>query len=286
MATTLSPLPFNVPIVDPKTGYPAPFFQRMLSDWLQEKAAAEGAAITLASLGGDPDADNLVMWDDSAGAFVFITPSEALDLIGSAAHGDILYRDSTGWALLAAGPDGDVLTTHGASADPTWETPPAGGGGTWALAGAGQTATGVWDQTVDGNKATVDFTGLSGSDVMIIARSVTKSVAGVLVLQVSVDNGSTYYSTSGNYILTSTTGAESNQTHFGQIVPGSSTAARTGSIIIPGFGLSGIPKVSDQIVANNGAHFFVASTSPIDAVRVISTGGGTLNGGQIYCLVR
>ena len=162
-----------------------------------------------------------------------------------------------------------------------------GGGAAWALAGAGQTATGVWDQAVDGTKATVDFTDLSGfSDIMIIARSVTKSIAGALVIQVSVNNGSTYYSTSGDYILTTTAGAESNQIHFGQIIPGSLTAARTGSIILPGINVNGVQKVSDQIVANNGAHFFIASTSPINAVRIVGGSGGNLTGGKIYCLAR
>lgn len=163
----------------------------------------------------------------------------------------------------------------------------AGGGASWALAGAGQTATGVWDQAVDGTKATVDFTGLAGkTDIMIIARSVTKTVATPLVIQVSVNNGSTYYSTSGDYILTNTAGAESNQTHFGQIIPGNVSAARTGSIILPGVNVTGIPKVSEQIVALNGAHFFVASTSAIDAVRILGVAASNLNGGKIYCLAR
>jgi hypothetical protein len=40
-------------------------------------------------------------------------------------QGDIIFYDGSDWVSLAAGTDGDVLTTHGAGADPTWEV---GGG--------------------------------------------------------------------------------------------------------------------------------------------------------------
>lgn len=51
-----------------------------------------------------------------------------LDKIGSV-QGDILYRDADAWAVLDPGTDGQVLTTHGSAANPTWEdaaspTPP------------------------------------------------------------------------------------------------------------------------------------------------------------------
>lgn len=52
--------------------------------------------------------------------------SALLDLI-STTRGVILYRGAAAWAALSPGTDGDVLTTHGAGADPTWETPSGGG---------------------------------------------------------------------------------------------------------------------------------------------------------------
>jgi hypothetical protein len=48
--------------------------------------------------------------------------------IASEAHGDILIRGATGWKRLAAGTSGQHLRTNGAAADPSWETPVAGGG--------------------------------------------------------------------------------------------------------------------------------------------------------------
>ena len=46
--------------------------------------------------------------------------STVLDFIGSAAQGDILYRDAAAWARLGAGTSGHVLTTQGAAANPIW----------------------------------------------------------------------------------------------------------------------------------------------------------------------
>lgn len=49
------------------------------------------------------------------------TTSTILDGAGSPAQGDILYRGSSSWTFLTPGTDGQQLTTHGASANPTWE---------------------------------------------------------------------------------------------------------------------------------------------------------------------
>lgn|SRR3990167_242729 len=56
----------------------------------------------------------------STGAIEELTLSAVLDLIGSAAQGDILYRDSSTWARLGAGTANQVLKTGGASANPSW----------------------------------------------------------------------------------------------------------------------------------------------------------------------
>lgn len=44
--------------------------------------------------------------------------SDLLDMLGSAAEGDILYRSASGWALLPRGTDGQVLTLS--SGAPAW----------------------------------------------------------------------------------------------------------------------------------------------------------------------
>lgn len=55
------------------------------------------------------------------------TLSEVLDLVGSAAQGDILYRGAATWTRLGAGTSGHFLKTFGAGANPAWAS--VGGGG-------------------------------------------------------------------------------------------------------------------------------------------------------------
>lgn len=132
MAKLLTPLAPNVPIVD-KEGNPNPYFQRIM----QELTDARVSASLIDALGGDPDVDAFVMWDDSTGDLTFYSVNDLADLLNISelldtiddTHGAILYRDSASWQVLAPGTDGDVLTTHGAGADPTWETPSSSGGG-------------------------------------------------------------------------------------------------------------------------------------------------------------
>jgi hypothetical protein len=54
------------------------------------------------------------------------TAPEILDQISST-WGAILFRGVSNWIALSPGTAGDVLTTHGAGASPTWVTPTAGG---------------------------------------------------------------------------------------------------------------------------------------------------------------
>lgn len=78
----------------------------------------------------------------SAGDIEECTLSDVLDFIGSAAQGDILYRDSSGWARLAAGTSGRFLQTQGTGANPVWA---AGGSGPLSF---------ISDTTVAGSAAT------------------------------------------------------------------------------------------------------------------------------------
>lgn len=57
-----------------------------------------------------------------AGAIEELTLSELLDLVGSAAHGDILYRGASNWARLGTGTAGQVLVAGGAGAAPAWQS--------------------------------------------------------------------------------------------------------------------------------------------------------------------
>lgn len=222
------------------------------------------------------------------------------------ANGDVLTWDSTPGEWVPAAPtggsnalddltdvnaptpsDGDVLTFNNGTGD--WE-PAAPSGGGWELAGAGQTATGVYDHAVDGTKATVDFTGLAGyTDFLIVTRNVTKSSTGLTVLQVSVNNGSSFYTTSGDYVFVTNAGVESNNPYFAAFHVTNATAARSGVIHLPAAGASGGPKTSIPVTVGTGSgdghRLFVASTSPINALRILGS-AGNINGGAIYVYAR
>lgn len=78
--------------------------------------------------------------------------------IGST-QGDILYRDSGNWAVLAPGTSGNVLTTHGASANPTW-SPASASGVTNIATGAGLTGGPIT------STGTVSFATIPDGDVL------------------------------------------------------------------------------------------------------------------------
>jgi hypothetical protein len=50
------------------------------------------------------------------------TLTQVLDLVGSAAQGDILYRGASSWTRLGAGTSGQYLKTQGTGANPVWAT--------------------------------------------------------------------------------------------------------------------------------------------------------------------
>lgn len=145
-------------------------------------------------------------------------------------------------------------------------------------------------EVIGGSVANVDFTGLAGyADFLIVTRNITKSSSGLTVLQVSVDNGSSFYTTSGDYVFVPQTGAEANNPYFASFHITNATAARSGAVQLPGAGVNGGVKVSVPLTAGSGSgdggRFFVASTSPINALRVLSS-AGNLTGGTIYLFAR
>jgi len=70
-------------------------------------------------------------------------------------RGMVLYRGAAGWAALAAGTAGQVLTTGGTAADPSWTTPTGGGGGASVSTGttppASPAAGDLWWDSSDGS---------------------------------------------------------------------------------------------------------------------------------------
>lgn len=175
--------------------------------------------------------------------------------------------------------DGDQLLWDSSNAQWYPSAPAAGGGAgssPWEL---------VSTYTYSGPVANVDFTNLGDyTDVLLICRNVTLDASGLIGLRVSIDNGASFYSTSGDYLNLNTTGAPSNQTYA--TLGGGSTAGtlRTATSLIPGINVDGAPKLMDQTLFQR---MFVASNSPINAIRfgAFDT-GANLAGGTIYVLGR
>ena len=159
----------------------------------------------------------------------------------------------------------------------------SGGGSAWSLAGTGQTATGIYDAAVDGAKANVDFVGLgSYNELLVILRGLTSVINGVRVLRVSVDNGATFYATSGDYVTISPAGVETNTTGYAYST--STNLAR--SFVVHIRNMKG--KVKSGVVNNSASNdtLFIASASDINAIRVSGSAGGNIGGGTIYVYAR
>lgn len=151
--------------------------------------------------------------------------------------------------------------------------------GTWALCGSGQTAVGVYDQAVDGTKATVDFTGFANfNELLIIARGLTGSASGVRVIQASVDNGSTWFTSSGDYVSVDSSGVAANTT---AIVPHSTASASARSFICHIHNTKGPAKAVINYNATYVQTLFVASSSDLNALRFLLNVAGNITGGTI-----
>lgn len=118
------------------------------------------------------------------------TLSEALDLIGSAAQGDILYRDATGWARLGAGSAGQSLQSGGAGANPSWVT-----GSTIGLV---LLSSGTVTNAASLDIVLTSFTGYRG--IRFVLMGFVPATDDVeLWMRLSTDGGSSYASANYSY---------------------------------------------------------------------------------------
>lgn len=150
-----------------------------------------------------------------------------------------------------------------------------GGGVAWTLIRS-------WDFAVDGVIANVDVAVGSYTEIMVRATSLSASVSGLRQVRVSVDGGSSYFSTSGDYVLIATDGAGVNQT--GYLLHGTATTlARNGAVWFPN--LSEYRRTASHMNRGEIA-YFLASSSAITHLRVTNSAGGNLNGGTVQIFAR
>jgi hypothetical protein len=144
----------------------------------------------------------------------------------------------------------------------------------WTLAGS-------WTWTT--NVTEVDFTGLGTYNQFIfIARNVTAASSGVRQLLASVNNGSSFYSASGDYQIITPAGVETAGTGFNHST--ASTAARTLALHIQN--TKGAVKLCNISNNTGGYTIFTASASDIDALRFNNSAGGNLTAGSAYLFAR
>lgn len=174
--------------------------------------------------------------------------------------------------------DGDVLTWDSGGSAWVSQAPGSGGAGAWSL---------VASRAMSG-QTNEDFTGLgSYHDLILIAEGVTQNAMGYLSIRFSTDNGSTFYSTSGNYKTVTGSGDKSatGDTEI-RIIDNTASAARTGIAEMFALNVNGGSKLVKMENAQGRKALFLGSTSPVNAVRLFSTSGNTLPAGTVYLFGR
>lgn len=138
------------------------------------------------------------------------------------------------------------------------------------------------------NVSAVNFTGLAGaSEILVVAYGAAVSASGAAMIQVSTNNGSSYYTTSGDYLAIDSAGTSVNT--IGATLWGTnSTAARYGQVLLHNPGAAGVPKMMNSFLpSTTPLRIFIADLwNDIDALRVVGSAGGNLTAGRLYVYVK
>ncbi len=123
-----------------------------------DHSGGDGAAIVAAATSFGATAKVLGRKTAGAGAGEECSITEILDLLGTAERGDILYRGASAWAFLPHGVAGQVLTTGGNGADPSWADASSDTNDEWIAAGETWVYGAADDPTYTFTVAGVDLT--------------------------------------------------------------------------------------------------------------------------------
>lgn len=133
----------------------------------------------------------------------------------------------------------------------------------------------------------VDFTGLdTNNEILVFIKGITLGTAGIASLRVSSDNGSTFFSTSGDYNSVSSAGAVAAATMIGLYDTVETSSARSGFLQILAWN-----QVADKMCfsSRTDSVFWYMSSNvavALNALRIVPSAGGNITGGSIYIFGR
>lgn len=164
--------------------------------------------------------------------------------------------------------------------DGAWASPPASG---WSLKNTGGTLLSGVDH--------VDQIGLSAcSEVGVLLMAGATASSSAIGVRVSTDNGSTFLSTTGDYLSvvmggTVSGGSVATEDHL-LFESSTATVARTGDIEIERFNLLAPKTVRSNVYSIDGTNVrIVVTTTALNAVRIFSS-VGNFNAGTVYFFCR
>jgi hypothetical protein len=148
------------------------------SDWVNLGVGTDGYFLTTHGAASDPT------WSSASAGSTFAGLSDTV--ITTPAQGEVLFFDGSDWVNLGVGTEGYVLTTHGASSNPTWVE---GGGG-------GSDLTAIHDNVADEITAITPKTTLVDADELLIEDS----EAAFVKKAVALSDLKTYAGGGGDYL--------------------------------------------------------------------------------------
>lgn len=212
-----------------------------------------------------------------AGVGEEVTLSQLLDWVGSANRGDILRRGASAWESLNVGSSGQVLTSDGT--DPGWATPSTGGGITTIASGS-----------LSGNAVTITSIPETYAYLVLhVAGGSMDTNSRFPRVRASVNNGSSYDATAGNYtgeywnVATAVVAENSESSLIGNITTITAASTFAFTLVMHAYQTGPFHLAEYRMMAatetRRGRIWYVGSTDNIDALQIIMSASGNFDAG-------